>query len=458
VDLDRPQPIRYRSFVTAAEVAQTVAVGTLSAQSLAEQAIERLQQAQGVLNPATLIDANRAIQRAAAIDERVAKGIDAGPLAGVPVVIKDIIDQAGRPTTCGSSFYSVVPERAAVVVDRLEAAGAVIVARTGLHEFAYGFSSENQWFGPVRNPWDPATSPGGSSGGSATAVAAGLVPIGIGTDTGGSVRVPAALTGTMGLKVTHGRIPTAGVFPLAPSLDTIGPIATNVADLALAYRVMAGVAAPPPGFSLTGLRLGVPIHWLEAGPTQTEVTTGFEAALDTLEALGVRVHPIEAPELLPWGMIQELAGAEAFHVHHEFLESGKVYGEEVAQRLRTASAVTASQYLDAQAWRSHLVEATADVFAKVDLLATPGVAALRKNIGVDTIDGQHYRPALSWFSALVNHMGCPAITLPLAGSTNPPVSIQLIAPWWREDRLLETAALGEGAGLVGFRPPPLYFG
>ncbi len=444
--------------MTAAEVAKAVAMGTLSAQSVAEEAVNRLQQAQGVLNPATLIDANRALQRAAAIDESVANGIEPGPLAGVPVVLKDIIDQAGRPTTCGSSFYSAVPERAAAVVERLEAAGAVIVARTGLHEFAYGFSSENQWFGPVRNPWDPATSPGGSSGGSATAVAAGLAPIGIGTDTGGSVRVPAALTGTMGLKVTQGRIPTRGVFPLAPSLDTVGPIATSVADLALAYRVMAGVPAPPPGFSLTGIRLGIPIHWMENGPTQARVTTGFEKALDALERLGVSVLPIEAPDLVPWGMIQELAGAEAFHVHREFLEKGMVFGDEVAQRLRTASTVTSSQYLDAQAWRSRLVEATAEVFSKVDLLATPGVAALSKTIGVTEIDGQHYRPVLSWFSALVNHMSCPAIALPLAGETTPPVSLQLIAPWWREDRLLEAAALAEEAELVGFSPPPLYFG
>ena len=444
--------------MTAAEVARAVAVGNLSAQSVAEQAVARLQDSQAVLNSATLIDANRALQRAAAIDELVATGSDPGPLAGVPVVLKDIIDQAGRPTTCGSGFYSVVPEQAAVVVDRLEAAGAVIVARSGLHEFAYGFSSENQWFGPVRNPWDPANSPGGSSGGSATAVAAGLVPIGIGTDTGGSVRVPAGLTGTMGLKVTQGRIPTRGVFPLAPSLDTVGPIATNVADLALAYRVMAGVPTPPPAHSLTGIRLGIPIHWLEEGPTQPDVTAGFERVLDALEGLGVSVHPIEAPNLVPWGMIQELAGAEAFHVHQEFLEKGMVYGDEVAQRLRTASEVTAAQYLDAQAWRSRLVEATAEVFAKVDLLATPAVAALSKTIGVDDIDGQHYRPVLSWFSALVNHMACPAIALPLVGETSPPVSLQLIAPWWREDRLLEAAALAEGAGLVGFSPPPLYFG
>ena len=169
-----------------------------------------------------------------------------GPLAGVPIAIKDLINQAGKTTSAGSSFYRHEATESAVVVRRLEAAGATIIGRTGLHEFAFGFSSENPWFGPVRNPWDPSTSPGGSSGGSAAAVAAGIVPIAIGTDTGGSVRVPAAMCGIFGLKVTHGRIPISGVFPLAESLDTIGPLATSADDLALAYEVMAGFDAGDP--------------------------------------------------------------------------------------------------------------------------------------------------------------------------------------------------------------------
>ncbi|MEX2623999.1 MAG: amidase [Acidimicrobiia bacterium] len=447
--------------MTAVAAAREVAAGNLSAHSLAAGAIDRLRRAQETLNSATLIDERPALQRAAAIDQDVAAGHDPGPLAGVPIVIKDLIDHAGRPTTCGSGFYSVVPERSAAIVERLEAAGAVIVARAGLHEFAYGFSSENQWFGPVHNPWDPSTSPGGSSGGSAVAVAAGLVPIAIGTDTGGSVRVPAALTGIMGLKVTHGRIATRGVFPLAPSVDTVGPLATNVTDLALSYRVMAGLpttGAPDPRKSIAGLRLGLPVRWLQEGPTQAVITTEFDRAVDALASLGVSVHPIEEPELVPWGKIQELAGSEAFHVHREFLSRGFVYGDEVASRLEAASKITPSQYLDAQAWRARLIEVTAAVFTKFDLIATPGVAALKKTIGRDDIDGQPYRPVLSWFSALVNHTACPAIALPLRGEASPPVSLQLIAPWWQEDLLLEVAVLLESAGLVGLQPPPFYLG
>ena len=180
------------------------------------------------LNTFTSIDPEAALTRA--LRSRASSGT-IGALAGVPVGIKDLIDHEGRVTTAGSAFYRHEADRSSPVVSRLEAAGAVVIGRTGLHEFAFGFSSENPHFGPVRNPWDPDTSPGGSSGGSAAAVAAGITPVAIGTDTGGSVRVPAALCGCFGLKVTHGRIPLDGVFPLATTVDTVGPLADSIGAL-----------------------------------------------------------------------------------------------------------------------------------------------------------------------------------------------------------------------------------
>ena len=257
--------------MTVDEIAARVHAGA-SARGEIDQALERV--ATDRFNAFIATDAD-ALNRADAIDAAVAAGSDPGPLAGVPIALKDIIDHQGRTTTAGSSFYRNHAQRSAPVVSRLEAAGAVIIGRTGLHEFAYGFSSENDWFGPVRNPWDPTTSPGGSSGGSAVAVAAGIVPVAIGTDTGGSVRVPAALCGCMGLKVTHGRVPLTGVFPLAASLDTVGPMATTVADLAAVYAVIAGddpddpwssprpVAIPSGPATLSGLRVGVPHPWVD---------------------------------------------------------------------------------------------------------------------------------------------------------------------------------------------------
>ena len=412
-------------------------------------AVANLHEAQDELNAAILI-----------IDEAEPSNRP-GRLGNMTVAVKDIVDQKGLLTTCGSGFYREVPEQSAPVVGRLEAEGAVMVARTGLHEFAYGFSSENPWFGPVRNPWDPATSPGGSSGGSAVAVAAGLVDGAIGTDTGGSIRVPAAMTGIFGLKPTHGRVPTLGVFPLAPSLDTVGPLARDTRTLAALYGAMAGTATAPALPDIEGMRIVVPRNWVDAGPCEPLVASAFEEALAALHALGASVIELDQGDLTPWGMIQELAGAEAAHVHHDFRAAARPYGPDVDARLAAAESVTAEQYLDAQAWRARLVEAMAGALSAGEVLATPAVAHRRKVIGDERIGDQHYRPVLSWFSALVNHSGNPGIALPLKqrdSDQGPPPSLQLIAPWWREDLLLGVAGCLEKRGAVGFTAPPVYFG
>ncbi len=224
---------------SAVEIGSQVRTARLRARSVVQEAIDAAERSQSELNAFTLIDSDGATARAEAIDALVDQGKDPGPLAGVPVALKDLIDQTGLPNTRGSGFRATTPSHSAAVVRRLGAAGAVIIGRTGLHEFAFGFTSENPWFGPVHNPWNLANSPGGSSGGSAASVASGIVPISIGTDTGGSVRVPAAMCGVFGLKVTHGRVPLTGVYPLVASFDTVGPLARSIEDLAAAYVVMA---------------------------------------------------------------------------------------------------------------------------------------------------------------------------------------------------------------------------
>ncbi|MGQ0848188.1 MAG: amidase [Actinomycetota bacterium] len=416
----------------------------------ATEAIERLEHLQDRLNACTLID-----RRAAVNQPRE------GPLSGMPIVIKDLIDHAGRPTTCGSGFYRQTAPANATVVDRLEAAGAVIVGRAGLHEWAYGFSSENHWFGAIHNPWDTNTSPGGSSGGSAVAVAAGLVPASIGTDTGGSIRVPAALTGVYGLKVTFGRVPTDGVFPLAPSLDTVGPLAVDPVTLARVYRVIAGTSPEEPAEGLTGLRIGIPVGWMAKAPAEPGALSWFGAVREALDSEGAVIVEVDEPRLEPWGMSAELAGAEIAYIHRPFRREGCPYGPEVAARLETAEQVSPEDYQKAQQWRTRLVEAFSSVYNRVDLLVTPALAARRKVIGQDLINGQHYRPVLSWFSALVNHAGIPAITVPLTIGTVdslPPPSLQLMAPWRQEERLLGVAARLEQIGLAGFTPPPIHVG
>jgi len=411
-----------------------------------------------------------ALARAERIDAAVARGEDPGVLAGVPVAIKDIIDHAGRVTTAGSSFYRHRAERSAPAVERLEAAGAVIVGRTGLHEFALGFSSENDWFGPVRNPWDPQTSPGGSSGGSAAAVAAGLVPVALGTDTGGSIRVPAALCGCVGLKVTHGRVPLTGVFPLAPSRDTVGPLATTVADVAAIYTVIAGdepadpwshpvaVVAPARPTDLATLRVGIPHPWVDR-PLTEGVRTGFEGFLAALAAAGATVVAVGAPHLDPATMPRAVY-AEVAAVHRDWITAHpERYGPAIRDRILKDLGHTADAVAAAAEWRHRLARSFDRLFAGVDLLVTPTTPTMRKEIGRDLVEAgaepEPHRIALSWFTNLVNQAGLPALALPLRGSAaaGPPVSIQLIGPAWSEHRLLEAGLALEAMGLAGFGPP-----
>lgn len=443
--------------------------GAASAVEAVEAALRRADAARDDINACTLVDES-ALERAADVDRRVRAGDDPGPLAGVPVVVKDIIDQRGLPTTCGSGFYRVVPERSATVVERIEAAGAVVVARAGLHEFAYGFTSENDWFGPVRNPLDPALSPGGSSGGSAAAVAADIAPLALGTDTGGSVRVPAALCGVYGLKPTHGAVPLTGVFPLAASLDTVGPLAATVGDLALAYSVLAGfdpadpwsrprppVGSPSRRSDIRGLRVGVPAPWLDGVPVTDDVAGAFPDAVARLAAEGAEIIEVLDPDLAPPGMIAEASGVEAASVHRRWLAEGRPYGAEVAARLADAVALDADAAVAAAAWRARLRQRMEIAFASCDVLVTPATGATRKVIGVpdiETLAGpRHHREVLSGFTALVNSSGCPALVGPLAGTGLPPVGLQLVGPWWSEIRLLEVAAVLERAGILAVPQP-----
>lgn len=452
-----------------AELAGSIRSGRLTSTDLVHHYLARITSPD--LNAFTLVDEDGALEAARRIDTARVDGADLGPLGGVPVAVKDLIDQEGLTTTAGSSFYRKVPDRSATVVDRLERAGAVIIGRTGLHEFAFGFTSENHWFGPVRNPWNPQTSPGGSSGGSAVATAAGLAAAALGTDTGGSVRGPAALCGVVGLKPTHGRVPLTGVFPLAPSLDTVGPLTRSVGDAALLYQVIAGfddtdpwssprpVRPPGPPTDPGRLRIGVPAQWVRNGPVQKAVREAFWSTIDRLASLGARVEEFASDHLQPAPQLAASVGAEVASVHREFRrDPHHRYGPVVESRLQIADAVTLDEYLEALEWRARLRQAFAGAFATHDLLVTPVVGALAKTIGSDEIDidGQphHYRVVLSWFSALVNHAGLPALAVPLPSHSGPPPALQLIAPWWHEHSLLEAGLMMEGTGLSAVAAPP----
>ncbi len=457
-------------FLSATEQLELIRIRAVTIRELVTLYLDRSEASQDRLNAYTFIDRRQALLRAELLDRQMFSGDEVGPLAGVTVALKDLIDQKGLPTTAGSSFYRQVGKQSATVVERLEAAGAIVIGRTGLHEFAYGFSSENHWFGAVRNPWDPGTSPGGSSGGSAVAVAAGLSAVAIGTDTGGSVRVPAAVCGTVGLKVTHGRVPLTGVFPLAPSLDTVGPLTRTVEDAALIYAVIAGpdpadpysqvepVRVPDPAAELPELVVGVPHPWVDHR-VDPPLRAAFDAALGRLAGSGAEIRHLEDDFVQPPGHINQAASSEIAVVHGKWFPSrADEYGPEVADRLGPTMAVTVAAGVEAKRWREQLREHTFDLFRECDVLLTPAVAANRKPIGAPQlmVDGEEmgYRQAFSMFSALVNHAGHPALVVPLHEGGSPPPSIQVIGPDWSEDRLLAVGMALERSGVVRFRPPP----
>jgi aspartyl-tRNA(Asn)/glutamyl-tRNA(Gln) amidotransferase subunit A len=459
---------------SATDIASQVRTGRLRARDIVAEALDRAEASQEQLNAFTLIDHEGAMARARGIDKLVADGKDPGPLAGVPVGLKDLIDQAGLPNTRGGSFPVDPSEGSATVVRRLGNAGAVIIGRTGLHEFAFGFTSENHWFGAVRNPWDTDTSPGGSSGGSGAAVAAGIVPIAIGTDTGGSVRVPAALCGVFGLKVTHGRVPVTGVYPLVPSLDTVGPIAATVPDLAAAYLAIAGddpadpwsqpmpVDSVPTETDPSVLRFGVVTQWLSP-PHTTQVAEGIDRFLTNATALGIDIVEVDEPGLIEDPSAAAAFGPEVMAVHRErFTATPEGYGPQTRIRIGDAAQGTAEDLMAAMRWRSAAKAIVARLFASgIDALIAPTVGGMRKMIGDQDmdLDGQSvfHRKLLASFTAPINQIGAPSIAAPVAGTGGPPVSVQLIGPRWGESILLGVAAALETADVLGVSPPPVFF-
>ena len=455
-----------------ADLARAVRDGEVTAVQMVDAALDAAEASQPDLNAFTTIDRGGALASAARVDEQIARGHNPGPLAGVPIGLKDLIDQAGVTTTNGAVFDATAATESATVVQRLEKAGAIIIGRTGLHEFAFGFTSENQHFGPVRNPWDLSLSPGGSSGGSAAAVAAGVVPAAIGTDTGGSVRVPAALCGVVGLKVTHGRVPLTGTTPLAPSLDTVGPIARSVADATAIYLAIAGDDAADPWSAPmrvdrpgaprdpSTLFVGVPRQWMEH-PVDRVTRDAFRDVLERLAALGATIETLDEPILEITDAAANAASAEVYQVHKERWESDPdTYGSDVAARIRRAQTIGLDAAIGAMAWDAGVRHALDRIFGRFDLLITPTVGSTRKVIGEDNmdVDGERifHRAVIAPYTWPVNRAGNPALALPIESEGTPPSSLQVIGPRWGESSLLAIGLGLEEAGIVKVDEPPTF--
>jgi aspartyl-tRNA(Asn)/glutamyl-tRNA(Gln) amidotransferase subunit A len=426
--------------------------GQLSSAALTASCLDAVARLDPELNAFITVTADRARAEAEAADRELAAGRWRGPLHGIPVSVKDLVEVAGAPTTAASRVRGRQPAAAdAPVVGRLVEAGAVIVGTCNLHEFAFGTTNEDSAFGPARHPWFHDRSPGGSSGGSAVSVATGMAVASVGTDTGGSIRIPAAACGLVGFKPGFGEVPTDGVVPLAWSLDHVGPICRTVGDATNLYRVMSGRgghAWAPERPRLETVRLGL------LGPyfldrLEAEVRAGFERALEGLAGAGVRVLPREVPHAAltaPVYLHTVLAEAAAFHARA--LESSpEAYTPPVRVRLEMARYVEGEDYARARQLRAQLAREVEAALEGCDALVLPTLPILAPRLGESTVqmDGpESVRNATLRLTQLFDLTGHPAISVP-AGWTPAglPVGLQLVGRHGGSEALLALAAACE---------------
>jgi aspartyl-tRNA(Asn)/glutamyl-tRNA(Gln) amidotransferase subunit A len=427
-------------------VARSLRARTLSPVELVDAYLARIEAGRNlrafITEPGTT--ARRQAQRAA---ERLARR-ETGALLGVPIALKDLFNTRGMRTTVGSRILrDWVPAVDAAVVTRLREAGAIVFGKTNLHEFAYGVSTANPWWGVARNPVDPRRSPGGSSGGSAIAVVAGMCAAAIGSDTGGSIRIPAALCGCVGLKPTRGALPLDGAYPLGWSLDHAGPLTRTVADAGLLFEVLSGRTLPP-RVRTRGLRVGL----VQSNITR-RVQPGVRARVETaalgLRQVGLHVREVAVPEL-DWTVATQLVTlrAEASAVHARWIrQRPKAYGPDVRARLQLGALVSGADYVVAQRARDRIREAIRRVFEQVDVLVLPttpitapviGDRVARWRSGEEPVDG-----ALVRLTSPFNLSGVPALSVPFGLAGGLPVGVQVVGPWNSEPRVLAVGRLIE---------------
>jgi aspartyl-tRNA(Asn)/glutamyl-tRNA(Gln) amidotransferase subunit A len=469
--------------LSATEIAEGVKSRTLTAESVAQAHLDRIASVDGRVNAFLSVFADRALEQARRIDADAAAGRPLGPLAGVPVAVKDVLDIEGLPTTCGSRVLEGYrPPFTATAVRKLEEAGAVVLGKTNMDEFAMGSSTENSGFKPTRNPWDLERVPGGSSGGSAAAVAARLAPIALGTDTGGSIRQPAALCGVIGMKPTYGRVSRYGLVAFASSLDQVGPFSRDLRDTALLLNVLCGkdthdatsadVAVPDFRAALTegvaGLRVGVPSSFLEKG-VAPEITTAFQAALAELKKAGATIVDVALPHLghaIATYYVVATAEASSNLARFDGVRYGKrvaardlrgMYGDtrdagfgaEVKRRIILGTFVLSSGYYDAyyvkaQKVRTLIRRDYESAFAACDVVATPTTPSPAFRFGEKTNDPlQMYLEDI--FTVPANLAGIPGLSVPCGFASGLPVGLQLLGRPFEESTLLRAGAAFQAA-------------
>ena len=474
--------------MSARGLAAAVRSGERSARSVVDEYLETIHSGEPEIHAFNLVLADEALAAADEVDRRVAAGEDPGPLAGVPVALKDNLCTRGVPTTCSSRILEGwLPPYDATVVERLAAAGAVVVGKTNLDEFAMGSSTENSAFGVTRNPLDPTRVPGGSSGGSAAAVAAGFAPLALGSDTGGSIRQPAALCGVVGVKPTYGAVSRYGLVAFASSLDQIGPFARTVSDAALLLEAIGGhdprdsTSIPEPAASLTevldrgveGLRIGV-IEELSGDGLEgiaDDVRSRLGEAASALDEAGATVETTSVPSTV-YGLsaYYVIAPAEAssnlarydgvrYGLRVDAPNAGDMntatrtagFGDEVKRRIMLGTYALSAGYYDAyygksQKVRTLIVQDFARAYEEFDLLLCPTAPTTAFPIGEKTAD-----PMTMYLNDVCtipsNLAGHPAMSVPFGvGDDGMPVGVQILAPAMGEPTMFQAAAVLEAAG------------
>jgi aspartyl-tRNA(Asn)/glutamyl-tRNA(Gln) amidotransferase subunit A len=453
--------------VTILQAAADLRARRVSSVELTTDSIARIRRSQPALNAYITVTEELALAQAAQADADLAAGRDRGALQGIPIAYKDLFFTRGIRTTAGSPIHSdFIPGHDAAVVERLNAAGAVSTGKLNQHELAYGITSANPHFGPVRNPWNADHSPGGSSGGSGAAIAAGLVFAAMGTDTGGSIRIPAGFCGTVGLKPTYGRVSRYGVFPLGYSLDHMGPLTASVRDAALVLNAIAGHDPrdpassrravpdflPPAKCSIRGLKIGVPenFYFERLDP---EVESAVRSALARAESLGATLHPVRVPDIDALNTVARIILlAEASAVVQPHLADRSRFGTDVLALFDQGRLVSAVDYIDAQRLRRRLRNEFNRLWRSVDCIATPTTPTTAPRIGETSIRiagrEEDVRLLTTRFMRGINALGLPALSIPCGlSSARLPIGLQMIAPAFREDVLLTAGAALEDSGL-----------
>ena len=457
------------AFTPAAEIAAAVASGRTTASAVMTACLDRIERLNPVLNAFTAVLADRARTRAAVVD---ASRKPKGPLAGVPFAVKNLIDIKGLPTLAGSKINRDDPPATAdaPLIGRLEAAGAILVGALNMGEYAYDFTGENAHDGPSRNPHDTVRMSGGSSGGSGSAVGGGLVPLALGSDTNGSIRVPASFCGLFGLKPTYGRLTRAGSFPFVSSLDHLGPLARTTTDLALAYDAMQGYDAADPvcvdrpadpvagrlNSGLSGLRIASAGGYFRAGASPEAL-----AALDVVAAALAASETITIPEAQrARSAAYIITATEGAALHLDRLRTRPDdFDADVRDRLIAGTLIPAAAVMQAQKFRRWYRDEVLKLFQHVDAVLAPATPCVAPLIGQKTfvLDGKEMplRPNIGVYTQPISFIGLPVVAVPLPTAAGLPIGVQIITAPWREDLALRIARTLEASGVAAAPLPKL---